>query len=62
MQSDESGSEPDKTPNTNGITSDPLELARRLAELARWWALYSFDDFVFLYGARRRGGRIVVEA
>jgi hypothetical protein len=30
----------------------------RLAELARWWSKYTFDDFPFLFGARRRGGRI----
>jgi hypothetical protein len=36
----------------------PLPLAR-LAELARWWAQYSFDDFPFLFGAHRRGGHIV---
>jgi hypothetical protein len=34
----------------------------RLAELARWWSQYTFDDFLFLFGARRRGGRIVVES
>jgi hypothetical protein len=34
----------------------------RLAELARWWSQYTFDDFPFLFGARRRGGRIVVES
>ena len=34
----------------------------RLAELARWWSRNTFDDFPFLVGARRRGGRIVVEA
>jgi hypothetical protein len=33
----------------------------RLAELARWWARYTFDDFPLLFGARRRGGRIVPE-
>jgi len=34
----------------------------RLAELARWWSRYAFDDFPFLFGARRRGGRIIVES
>lgn len=34
----------------------------RLAELARWWSQCTFDDFPFLFGARRRGGRIVVES
>jgi hypothetical protein len=36
--------------------------AARLIELAAWWAKYRFEDFGFLFGARRRGGRIVVEA
>jgi hypothetical protein len=31
----------------------------RLAELATWWSRYRFKDFVFLFGARRRGDRIV---
>ena len=35
--------------------------ADRLAELAEWWSRYAFDDFTFLFGAKRRGGRIVVE-
>jgi hypothetical protein len=30
----------------------------RLAELAEWWSGYTFEDFTFLFGARRRGGRI----
>jgi hypothetical protein len=34
----------------------------RLAELAAWWAKYSIADFTFLFGAKRRGGRIVVES
>jgi hypothetical protein len=33
----------------------------QLVELAAFWSRYRFDDFVFLYGARRRGGRIDVE-
>jgi hypothetical protein len=33
----------------------------RLAELAHWWAHYTHSDFIFLYGARRRGGHIVPE-
>jgi hypothetical protein len=33
--------------------------ANRLAELAEWRAKYCFEDFQFLYGARRRGGKIV---
>ena len=34
---------------------------QQVAELCRWWACYRFEDFMFLYGARRRGGRIVPE-
>jgi hypothetical protein len=33
----------------------------RFVELARWWTDYSFEECLFLYGARRRGGRIVPE-
>ena len=33
----------------------------RLAELANWWSGYTFEDFTFLFGARRRGGEIVPE-
>jgi hypothetical protein len=33
----------------------------RLAELAVWWSGYRFDDFLFLFGAKRRGGRIALE-
>jgi len=33
----------------------------RLVELARWWSRYRFADFLFAYGARRRGGRLVVD-
>ena len=33
----------------------------RLVELAAWWSRYRFEDFFFAYGARRRGGRIVVD-
>jgi hypothetical protein len=33
----------------------------RLAELATWWSKNQFSDLVFLYGARRRGGRIFPE-
>ena len=35
--------------------------AMRLAELASWWSRYRHEDFLFLYGARRRGTRIVVD-
>ena len=33
----------------------------RLVELAAWWSQYRFEDFFFAYGARRRGGRLVVD-
>ena len=33
----------------------------RLVELAAWWSRHRFEDFLFAYGARRRGGRLVVE-
>jgi hypothetical protein len=32
----------------------------RLAELATWGSQYRHDDFLFLYGAKRRGNKIVV--
>jgi len=38
----------------------PLPPAR-LEELATWWASHRFEDFGFLYGARRRGGRIALQ-
>jgi hypothetical protein len=38
----------------------PLPEGPRL-ELLRWMADYRFDDFRFLFGARRRRGRIVRE-
>ena len=34
----------------------------RLAELVEWWSGYRFDDFIFLFGAKRRGGQVVVDA
>jgi hypothetical protein len=34
--------------------------SERLIELAKWWAKFRFEDFMFLYGACRRGGRIVL--
>ena len=34
----------------------------RLVEWAEWMARQRFEDFAFLFGARRRGGRIVVES
>ena len=33
----------------------------RLVELAAWWSRYRFEDFLFAYGARRRGGCLVVD-
>jgi len=40
----------------------PYPLPRdRLVELVRWWTRHRFEDFPFLFGARRRGGRIVPE-
>jgi len=33
----------------------------RLVELAKWCAPHRFEDFLFAYGARRRGGRLVVD-
>ena len=31
----------------------------QVAELCRWWACHRFENFMFLYGAKRHGGRIV---
>jgi hypothetical protein len=33
----------------------------RVVELAEWWSRHRFEDYLFAYGARRRGGRIVVD-
>jgi hypothetical protein len=33
----------------------------RLVELAAWCSHYRFEDFLFAYGARRRGGCLVVD-
>jgi hypothetical protein len=52
-----------KTGRRNPDGSDekkPLWL-NQLVELAEFWSHYQHDDFVFLYGARRRGDRIVAE-
>jgi hypothetical protein len=35
--------------------------ADRLVELAAWQSQYRFEDFLFAYGARRRGGQLVVD-
>jgi hypothetical protein len=32
---------------------------QQVAKLCRWWASHRFEEFMFLYGAKRRGGRIV---
>jgi hypothetical protein len=32
-----------------------------LVELAAWWSRHRFEDFLFAYGARRRGGQLVVD-
>jgi hypothetical protein len=34
---------------------------QRLVELAQWLSRYRFADFLFAYGARRRGGQLVVD-
>ena len=33
----------------------------RLVELAEWWSRRRFEDFLFAYGARRRGCQLVVD-
>jgi hypothetical protein len=38
----------------------PLPPAQRV-ELITWWSQYTFADFLFAYGARRRGTHIVVD-
>jgi hypothetical protein len=38
----------------------PLK-ADRLVELAAWSSRHRFEDFLFVYGVPRRGGRIVVD-
>jgi hypothetical protein len=35
--------------------------ADRLVEFAAWCSQYRFEDFFFAYGARRRGGQLVVD-
>jgi hypothetical protein len=44
----------------NGATPSPAVPLPpdRLAELAEWWSGYAFEDLIFLFGAKRRGGRI----
>ena len=46
---------------SGGIRSGAVPLPPdRLAELAEWCTAYTFEDFAFLFGAKRRGGRIMV--
>jgi len=33
--------------------------APQVAEICRWWANHRFEDFTFLYGVKRYGGRFV---
>jgi hypothetical protein len=46
----------------NGRASTYRLPTARLIEWAEWMAQRRFEDFAFLYGARRRAGRIVVES
>jgi hypothetical protein len=51
-------------PGKAGLNGDELKVPLppdRLAELARWWGRHRHDDFVFLFGARRRGRKITVD-
>jgi len=49
-------------PHRGGARSPKAPLPPdRLAELAGWWSGHTFDEFLFLFGAKRRGGGIVVE-
>ena len=48
---------------TGGVRSPAVPLPPdRLAELAKWWSGYQFDDFIFLFGAKRHGDQIVLTA
>jgi hypothetical protein len=48
---------------TGGVRSQAAPLPPdRLTELAKWWSGHTFGDFIFLVGAKRRGGRIVLDA
>jgi len=51
-------------PGARGVSGPgrpyPLPPAQ-LEELITWWSQYSFADFLFAYGARRRATRIVVD-
>jgi hypothetical protein len=51
-------------PGARGLSGagNPYPLpAPQLAELITWWSQYRFADFLFAYGARRRGTHIVVD-
>ncbi len=48
-------------PNGHAPAYYPLQ-TERLIEWAEWMAKRRFEDFAFLFGARRRAGRIVVES
>ena len=43
------------------ITSRCATPPSSFVELAEWWSRHRFEDFLFAYGARRRGGRLVVD-
>ena len=50
-------------PLSGGAQSSKAPLPRaRLVELAMWWSGYQFDDFIFLFGAKRHGDQIVLTA
>jgi hypothetical protein len=49
-------------PRLGSSPSRPYPLPpARLVELVEWWDKYDFETFLFLFGARRRGGRFVPE-
>jgi hypothetical protein len=56
-----SGHKPGKRGPDGGADTYRLP-TERLIEWAEWMAKRSFEDFAFLFGARRRAGRIVVES
>jgi hypothetical protein len=56
-----SGHKPGKRGPDGGADTYRLP-TERLIEWAEWMAKQRFEDFAFLFGARRRGGRIFVES